>query len=177
MVTFSEVQRFRQRWLWILLGASTLAVLAVFGHGLIEQLAFGRPWGNRPVADGTLILISILALLFMAGMLSLFAILQLITVVDGSGIHLRFRPFRMRLIAFGEIAECASRRYRPLAEYGGWGLKYGRRGWAWNISGDQGVQLVLKSGQRLLIGSQRADELAAAVRQGMQTLSSPRSPE
>lgn len=177
MVTFSEVQQFRQRWLWILLGVSTLAVLAVFGHGLIEQLALGRPWGDRPVPDGMLILISVIVLLFMGGMLYLFATLQLITVVDDSGIRLRFRPFRTRHIAFGEIAECAARRYRPLAEYGGWGLKYGRSGWAWNISGDRGVQLVMKSGQRLLIGSQRADDLAAAVRQGMQTLSSSRSPQ
>jgi hypothetical protein len=31
------------------------------------------------------------------------------------------------------------------------------------MSGNRGVQLVLRSGERVLIGSQRADELAAEI--------------
>ena len=36
------------------------------------------------------------------------------------------------------------------------------------MSGNKGVQLVFKSGKRLLIGSQRAEELEAAIRSIME---------
>ena len=41
----------------------------------------------------------------------------------------------------------------------GWG---GKRG-AYNVSGDQGVELELRGGNRIMIGSQRADALAEAI--------------
>ena len=57
-----------------------------------------------------------------------------------------------------------ARTYRPILEYGGWGIRYTMgRGWAYNVSGNQGVQLELASGKRILIGSQRAEELARAI--------------
>jgi TATA-box binding protein (TBP) (component of TFIID and TFIIIB) len=36
-------------------------------------------------------------------------------------------------------------------------------GKAYNVSGNKGVQLVFKNGKKLLIGSQKADELAKAI--------------
>ncbi len=51
-----------------------------------------------------------------------------------------------------------------MKEYGGWGVK----GWskdkmAYNVSGDRGVELTLKDGRRIMLGSQRAEELAGAI--------------
>jgi len=40
---------------------------------------------------------------------------------------------------------------------------------AYNMSGNQGVQLVFKNGKKLLIGSQKADELAEAIRSIMKS--------
>ena len=48
-------------------------------------------------------------------------------------------------------------------DYGGWGIRRGRRGWAYNVSGNRGVLLQLENEKTLLIGSQRPDELAAAI--------------
>ena len=58
-----------------------------------------------------------------------------------------------------------ARTYRPLLEYGGWGIRYAPfgKGWAYNVHGSQGVQLELTNGKRILIGSQRAEELARAI--------------
>jgi hypothetical protein len=50
-----------------------------------------------------------------------------------------------------------------LRDYGGWGIRKGRSGWAYNVSGDRGVRLTYTDGETLLIGSQRADELAKAI--------------
>ena len=46
---------------------------------------------------------------------------------------------------------------------GGWGFRWGSSGRAYNLRGNRGVQLTLADGGRLLLGSQRADELAAAI--------------
>jgi len=56
------------------------------------------------------------------------------------------------------------RRYRPLAEYDGWGIRWGlHKKRAYIMSGDMGVELELSDGERLLVGSKRPDELANAI--------------
>jgi hypothetical protein len=56
--------------------------------------------------------------------------------------------------------------YRPLADCGGWGIRRGRDGErVLNARGDRGVRLTLSDGSRLLIGSQRPEELARALEQ------------
>ncbi|MHC4338483.1 MAG: hypothetical protein ACYSTG_11155 [Planctomycetota bacterium] len=64
------------------------------------------------------------------------------------------------------MSECYARTYKPIREYGGWGIRYSFRkgiGRAYNMSGNKGVQLVFKNGKKLLIGSQKPDELAQAI--------------
>jgi hypothetical protein len=56
---------------------------------------------------------------------------------------------------FRDIASLSVRRYHPLFEYGGWGVRLGPAGWAFNTGGDEGVQL------RLRKGVSRPDRLAA----------------
>jgi hypothetical protein len=53
------------------------------------------------------------------------------------------------------------RSYNPLREFGGWGYRSwgGKKGNAWNISGNQGLQLQFKSGKELLIGTQQPEAL------------------
>jgi hypothetical protein len=64
-----------------------------------------------------------------------------------------------------EIVHRETRTYRPILEYGGWGVRYSfvRKGWAYTVSGNRGVQLQLANGKRILVGSQRAEELARAI--------------
>lgn len=73
-------------------------------------------------------------------------------------------PFYRRRIALTEIVSTETVIYSPLTEYGGWGI----RGWGKNVGlnarGNRGVRLMLRDGRRLLIGSQRPDELAAALK-------------
>lgn len=62
-----------------------------------------------------------------------------------------------------EIAHFEARTYSPLREYGGWGIRGFGSNRAYNVSGNHGVELVLKDGRKVLIGSQRADDLALAI--------------
>lgn len=164
-IIFREEQRFTQRWLWVILIVTMLVLVGVFGWGMVEQLVLGKPWGDRPVSDTTLAIISSAILLFSVGMIYLFYTLRLITEVRNDGITIRFHPVYRKTIPYNEILSVQARAYRPLYEYGGWGIKYGRSGWAYNIIGDRGVQLELGKGKRILIGSQRADELEEVIKE------------
>jgi hypothetical protein len=140
MPLFEEDQRFRQWWLWAILGGSCLLTL----------------WAGSLVHSWIPAFVNLV-------LLSLFSALRLETRVDATEIRLRFLPLARRTIPLTEIQSCEARTYRPLREYGGWGIRGGSSGMAYNVSGDRGVQLVLTSGKRVLIGSQRADELAAII--------------
>lgn len=101
----------------------------------------------------------------------LFLLLKMETEVRSDGLYVRFFPVHFSFKSFtkDDLSECYAREYRPLLEYGGWGIRYGlKKGKAYNVSGNKGVQLVFKNGKRLLIGSQRAEELEEAIRTVME---------
>jgi hypothetical protein len=98
--------------------------------------------------------------------LPLFFFMGKLTVeVQPDGIYYRFFPFHFNwhCIPFSDLEAAEARTYRPLLEYGGWGIRYSLKGKAYNASGKRGVQLRLKNGKRILFGSQDADALAAAI--------------
>ena len=72
-------------------------------------------------------------------------------------------PLYRRRIARAAIASAEAVTYSPIADYGGWGIKWGRGGIALNARGNRGVQLTLRDGRRVLIGSQKPDALAEAL--------------
>jgi hypothetical protein len=99
-------------------------------------------------------------------LIPLLFILTCLTVeVRRDALYYRFFPFHRSFhrIDYVDIESCEARTYRPIREYGGWGIRLSSRGKAYNVKGDRGVQLVFTDGRRLLFGSQRADELASAI--------------
>jgi hypothetical protein len=105
---------------------------------------------------------------FGGGVVCLLLFSRLVTEVRDDGLHARFYPFHLRWvrIPWETVRVAQARTYRPILEYGGWGIRYGfgKSGKAYNVFGNRGVQLELTDGKRLLIGSQQADELEAAMR-------------
>ena len=53
--------------------------------------------------------------------------------------------------------------YRPIMEYGGRGIRFGRQGMAYNVGGNRGVKIKLKNGKQALVGSQKPEELQRAL--------------
>ncbi len=156
MPIFSETQRYRQTWLVLI-----IALLAVMGWGLfIQQIVRGKPVGDDPLPDWGAILVSALLGIVLPGFFLWF---RMDTTVFPDRIEIRMSPFMHRVFRPSQIASATARTYRPMREFGGWGL----RGWgankAYNMSGDQGIQLVLTNGNRILIGTQRPQELQAAI--------------
>jgi len=158
LVLFREVQHFRQLWLWfIVLAIAGLAIYAV-----IQQLILEKPFGENPAPDPLVLGIGII---FGLALPAAFYVMNLTTEVRENGLYYRLSPFHwsFQRIDPSEIGKCEAVSYSPLRDYGGWGIRYGIAGKAYNISGNRGVQLDLVDGRRILIGSQKPDELATAL--------------
>ena len=63
------------------------------------------------------------------------------------------------------ISKVYVRKYSPLADYGGWGLRFSMsgQGKAYNVSGNVGLQLEFSNGKKLLIGTRKPDELSSVL--------------
>lgn len=164
-VRFEETQRFRQWWL-ILLVLFVVAVTVIpFGGGMLQQLVTGRPWGDEPLPNGALVGVGVFAIgipLFVAWLL---LAAKLTTIVGDATLHVGLWPIhrKPKEIDLLKVTKVEARAYRPLRDYGGWGVRRGRSGAAYNVSGDRGVMLTHDDGETLLIGSQRDAELAEAI--------------
>jgi hypothetical protein len=156
MVCFREAQRFRQPWLWTIL--SVPALLSAFA--VYRQVIVGRPWGDLALSNMALIRVSAFFLLILLWVYEI----RFVTEVRQDHLSIQFvLMWRRRTIPLAEIRSVQVVTYNPVADYGGWGIRKGRRGWAYTVSGNRGVELELSTGERLLIGSQRPDELALAI--------------
>jgi len=170
-VRFTESQYFRQVWFWLILGGSAVLTAGIFGHGLYVQFVQGRPWGDRPMSDTALIVTASLMFLLEAGLIALFAAAHLRTEVRNDGLYLRFVPFHLssHRLPLADVAQVEAITYRPIMDYGGWGIRYswgspgGTKGKAYNVFGNRGVRLTYCAGSHLVIGSQHPEELAAAI--------------
>ena len=156
-VFFHEVQRSRQWWLWLIV----LVVTAASWYSFINQVVLGRVIGSQPASNAVIVILWILAGVALP---SFFLIVKLEVTVFTDRVDIRFYPMLKRSYAAAQILDSFPRVYRPMIEYGGWGVRWSPlNGWAYNTGGKAGVQLILADGRKLLIGSQRADELGEAI--------------
>ena len=102
----------------------------------------------------------------MAIVLSIYTI-NLKTRIDEKGVQYQFFPFNLkpRLLSWCDIDSCYVRTYSPIKEYGGWGYRSGilSYGKAYNIKGNVGIQLILKNGKKLLIGTQQKEQAKQVI--------------
>ncbi len=93
-------------------------------------------------------------------------VLRMTTVVTPGEVQVWFGwvPTYRRAVAAGSIARVEVVQYRPIRDHRGWGIRATRDGErVLNARGDRGVRLHLVDGSKVLIGSQRPEELALAV--------------
>lgn len=154
-ILFSEKQHFKQWWLWLIL----LTVNGMIIFDIVWQVVLGHTFGDQPIGNTELLILGGVTLgvtLFM-----LFSSLE--TKISTDGIDVRFFPihFKFRHFTWDEVASAHVRQYAPIAEYGGWGLRYSMSGAgkAYNMSGKHGLQLEFTNGKKLLIGTKKSAEL------------------
>jgi hypothetical protein len=156
-----ETQSFVQPWLWVLIIVAAGFAWFTFLFELFGSLSEGE-------GSGQVWLAALIWALVGLGLPALFLTTRLIVEVRPDGLYYRFSPFHRRVhhIGLGEIKKAEARTYNPIREYGGWGIRGGWKkgiGKAYNVYGNRGLQLELTNGKKILFGSQKADELAAAL--------------
>lgn len=157
MKVFKEEQRFRQVWLMVLLGFSLLVPVSLI---INEYIKDNTSMTNNEFLGSLIGIIASVLLIF---------IFKLSTRIDEKGIHYQFFPFHfsMKTLLWSEITKAEVRTYDPIGEYGGWGLRYSfnkKKGNAVNVSGDIGIQLTLKNGKKLLIGTQKKEAVSRVLK-------------
>ena len=152
MLVYEEKQKFNAFWMSVLNGFIILATLYT-----VYQL-----WGQE--VDWIHFLAPCVAILSVI----LISSVTLVTKIDRESLSVGFQPFGKRTIQRRDIAKAYVRQYHPIGEYGGWGYRSGTKGKAYNTMGDQGLQLELTDGSRVLIGTQRPRELEGIIHTWLQ---------
>ena len=156
MKIFKEEQRFTQLWLIVLMAVSITVPIAIMTQEYLKE--------NTKMTTNQFVF-TLFGILISALFIFTF---KLTTRIDEKGIHYQFFPFhfKLKLISWSQISKAYVRTYDPIGEYGGWGLKGGwskSKGKAINISGDIGIQLELKNGKKLLIGTQKKENATNVI--------------
>ncbi|WP_193316052.1 hypothetical protein [Flavicella marina] len=158
MKVFIEEQRFTQRWLLIVIFISMIPPIAIIINTYVKSNQMST---TEFISALTLVTLSCCVIF----------IFKLKTRIDEFGIHYKFFPFhiRKRIISWNEITSIEVRKYDAVSKYGGWGLKGGafwnkNKGQAINVKGDIGIQLLLKKGKKLLIGTQKKEEAIQVIK-------------
>lgn len=156
MKIFKEEQKFTQLWVHILLALGFIPGIVIITRDWIQATD-----DNTDVKIGFFVVIGSIILVY--GLIFSF---KLRTRIDEKGIHYRFMPFHLsiKLIEWDELNNAYVRKYDPISEFGGWGMKGGllwkkSKGVAFNVKGDIGLQLELQNGKKILIGTQKEEEV------------------
>ncbi|HEV2296498.1 MAG TPA: hypothetical protein VGR35_21820 [Tepidisphaeraceae bacterium] len=150
---FHEEQHLRgSRAVYFVAGVFGLVIIVIFGTMLVLGTIVWPAIGIVALAAGVIV--------------SLVLTSRMATVVDAAGVHVRYFPFLRKTFALSDIVGWDVRTYDPM-EYGGWGVRGfpDRYGWAYNVRGNRGVEIEFRNGHRLMLGSQRAEELAQAIQE------------
>lgn len=158
---FSEKQRFTQLWVWLLL----ICINWLFFGPMIENELFPDPpfipkiyQFNTDFYIGAIVIV--LTNIF-------FIIIKLETHIKADGIYVQFFPIQLsfKFYAWEDLNICMVRKYSPLFDHAGWGFRGTQKNRVLTVSGNKGIQLVMNDGTKLLIGTQKPDEVTEVLKQ------------
>jgi hypothetical protein len=150
--SFSEEQKFPKIWpALVSLTGIIIGVRIMMRRTMTyDEL---RNIGGVAMLSGVIVIGALLLLLFM----------KLKTRVDETGIYYKYTPLHREEIRidWSNIKESYVRKYNPILDYGGWGIRMGifGKGRAYNVWGNMGLQIILNNGKKLLLGTQKPEEL------------------
>jgi hypothetical protein len=120
------------------------------GTGLFEETQNFSPW---------LYAVMGLVLAILAGVMTM----RQTTTVTSDAVSVRFGFLYRTTIPLAEVRQAEAVVYRPIAHYGGWGIRGFGKKRALNSRGNRGVLLTRSDGSTMLIGSQKPRELLEAL--------------
>lgn len=157
-VLYNETQRFSFATLIVSLPVLVIIILNLYNKHQTEFLT---------TLSQNIPLIILLGVVGLGLFFSLVATMK--TQITDEGVSVKFFPviFKTKTILWADVDDYFVREYNPLQEFGGWGLfrinlPFGRglgNSRAIALRGSHGLQLIMKDGSRLLIGTQEPEKL------------------
>ena len=125
-------------------------------------LVFQILTGTSDTSNFTLVAIGVLTL----GLTLLMWNSRLRTDYYEDKIVFRFWPFHLKEkeILWSDVKSIKVVKYSPLRDYGGWGIRIGVKGNAFNVKGNLGVLLEMKKGRSTLFSTQEPKEVYEALK-------------
>ncbi len=149
-VLFEETQRN------ILSFVIPIPLAVAFGAMAAIQIISGKPIGNHPAPDIALVLIFLLMVafaFFVGGQ-------KLKTSITEESVTYSFGFFTGHSsISIVDVKSLSIRKYKPLKEFLGWGVRYNSTTDCYTMSGDVGLELTMANNKKILIGTQKPKEL------------------
>ena len=142
---YYEIQQFRQIWVWLILLVAELAILFTILTRVMN------------------LFVSIIIISVGFGFIWLFYRMYLLTIIKEDGIQIKFFPFTDVIIPFKNIKDYKIKEYRPILDYGGWGIRFNKSDKAYTVCGKIGLQIELSNGKKILLGTQKPDDLIQSV--------------
>jgi len=166
-IIISEVQWFRKTtWLYVVI-LIWLFMVSISVYGLYSQLVLDIPFGTNPMSDEVLLISTFFSVLLPTLLLILFFIGRLEINIASDGLYYRYIPFinKYRHIKPVDIKQSETRKYKPIREFGGWGVRYSLKYKinCYNVRGNLGLYIELHNGKKILLGSQNPHELKIAL--------------
>ena len=160
---FYEEQRFC---LWRIAGLTALLLMPLASVWYAQMQTTGRHTG---ATDG-LVMISLICLFAMAGFWAYVLLARLRTEVDENSIRYQFFPAHrdLQAVDWDEVAACRVYKTGLWSHLSGWGVSYAtKQGPRFSVTGQNGVELQLKNGERIFLGSHQPRRLGKTVRKVM----------
>jgi len=133
---------------WLILFACGLPAAALIAAAMVAQ------WFDAPIQVA--LWVTGVVLLLCAALFS-----ALCVRVDATSIDIAFGPgFIHKRVRLADVASCRPVRNSPLW---GWGVRWIGRGWLWNVSGLDAVELCMRDGTLFRLGTDEPRALDAAI--------------
>jgi hypothetical protein len=129
---------------------------------LIWQVILGHTWGKHPMSNADVIGWTVFLWLIYFRLITV----RLVTEVRNGELIIAMRGlWRSHRIPLDRIQSVETMDHDPARDYGGYGIRTTREGKAYVAGGGGGgVRVNLAGGEKVVVGSQRPAELAAALR-------------
>ena len=160
---YQEKQNFRRTGVWIIVSASMLPVNGVLLYGLYQQLVLGEPWGSEPNSDISLIIVTLVIMLFSAILFWLIFTVELVVEIKDKAVYYQFRPFKENSIKFRDLLSWEVKSIKPIFGFGGFGLRITPKSKAYIINGKNALILKPKKGKQIVIDTINPEGLKASM--------------
>lgn len=170
-IFFSEEQRFTQWWVWAIMTAALLAMIVPIAISVQQEWIAGLSYSEQPESVTETVITGLFSFFVMVGIFILVFASRLKTKITSQGLFFAYPPIfrKWRQVAPGAIDHYEIRKYKAKREYGGYGVRRRRiSGQAYIVSGSIGLQLHLKNGKKLLIGTHKKQAVESAMKKMME---------